>query len=59
MSDEITWVRCPRCGEQAAVGWTTVMRDDGEPLARFPVEFDCVHGCEISRLELVDSAFEM
>ncbi len=38
MSDAITWKRCPKCGDIAAVGW---IRDE-------PVEFDCVRNCELS-----------
>lgn len=46
-SEWITWDRCPRCGELAAVGWS----DAGRWVD--PVEFDCPRGCRLPSCELV------
>jgi len=54
MSDRVTLVPCPCCGEQAAVGWMIVMRDDYAPLVTIPTEFDCAGGCSFDPAELVE-----
>lgn len=53
-TSRVTWERCPRCGERAAVGWRTA-DDAGSawPPVEFAVEFDCPTGCHLSIEEMV------
>lgn len=51
MSERVTWTSCPRCGEQAAVGWQTRGRSDGSAREE-AVEFDCPAGCCLTDLPI-------
>ena len=51
MSDRVVWVSCPRCGCNAALGWTVAGADD-DPDRQIPTEYDCPSGCELSDVEL-------
>ena len=37
LAERITWERCPRCGDAAAVGW----------VGKRPIELDCTTGCPV------------
>jgi hypothetical protein len=51
MSDRVDWVTCPRCGREAALGWTLHGVDSG-PGSQIPTEYDCPSGCELADWEL-------
>lgn len=41
-SEQVTWERCPTCGQAAAVGWS-----HGRP-----IEFDCPDGCCLNTAQI-------
>jgi hypothetical protein len=51
VSDRVTWETCPRCGQSAALGWTTIRWITGDPLLELPVEFACPSDCDITEEE--------
>jgi hypothetical protein len=57
MSERITWIDCPRCGQLAAAGWAppSELRDRAADTERL-VEFDCIAGCAVPLAELVGSS---
>lgn len=46
-SEWITWERCPKCGDRAAVGWS----ETGQFVDA--VEFDCRNNCRLSIATIV------
>jgi len=53
-SHRVTMEKCPRCGEEAAVGWRTVgAAHSSWPVVEYAVEFDCATGCGLSVEEMV------
>ena len=44
VSLRVTWTICPVCGGQLAIGWDR----RGGRAREVPVEFDCVHHCELT-----------
>ena len=49
MSDRVSWVPCPWCGEPSAVGWRSIEDEDGDVVGEVWVELDCPQGCQITQ----------
>ena len=56
MSERVTWEVCPRCADDAAVGWAGDGGAAADPTTCRPVEFDCLAGCSVP-LDLLAQAY--
>ena len=48
VSDQVTWEKCPQCGNSAAVGWVKVREITGPTVVWMPAECDCPTGCDLT-----------